>query len=182
MMTDPVRERNDTLALLDAAVIPLRQSLNIRLIPPEGASFGYAMRGARDKSSVAAVKGGIQDENGAPRPFGPSEFATDDPVVRAILTVMKFEPAVRSAAILRFLPRALSVLEDDMFLECASYQGGPKRPGISTMDWGIAFCCKEDIPDVIFEKTPDPDQSRFIFLGEDPSDVANNIIICSGRI
>ena len=54
--------------------------------------------------------------------------------------------------------------------------------GISTMDWGIASCCKEGVPDVIFRKGANAAESRIVLLGEGPVDVANNIIICSNRI
>jgi hydroxymethylpyrimidine/phosphomethylpyrimidine kinase len=95
---------------------------------------------------------------------------------------MKFDPSVRSAALLQYSDRAYAVLEDDLFLECASFSaGGPER-GISTLDWGIASCCKHGIPDVIWIKNPEKTRSRLIIFGEDPADVANNIIICSNRI
>ena len=177
---DPARERTDTIATLEAAIFPLKESMSTRLIPPEGASFGYAMRGARDSRGVAGVH--IRNEKGHPVPTGPCTFNTGEPVGRIILTAMKFNPAMRSAAVLQFSNRALAVLEDDLFLECASYAAAPGQPGISTMDWGIAFCCKGGVPDVIYEKNPDKTRARLILFGEDPADVANNIIICSGRI
>jgi len=177
---DPVRERSDTIATLQAALVPLEQSMSVKLIPSEGASFAYAMRGARDSNGVAAVS--IRNESGSPRPSGPVAFDTPGPAVRAVLTAMKFNPAMRSAAVIRYSERILSVLEDDLFLECASYAPQPNQPGLSTMDWGIASCCRKAVPDVIYEKTPAKARSRILVFGEDPADVANNIIICSGRI
>jgi predicted fused transcriptional regulator/phosphomethylpyrimidine kinase len=47
------------------------------------------------------------------------------------------------------------------------------------MDWGVAAACKNGVPDVIY---PRGGRGAFIILGEDPVDVANNIIICSNRI
>ena len=177
---DPARERSDTIATLESALVPLEQSMSVRLIPPEGASFGYAMRGARDSSGVVGAN--IQNVDGHPRPAGPCAFNTAEPSVRAILTVMKLNPMVRSAAVLQFSDRALAVLEDDLFLDCASYAPAPGQPGISTMDWGIASACKKGVPDVIYEKNPDKTRIRLLLFGEDPADVANNIIICSGRL
>jgi predicted fused transcriptional regulator/phosphomethylpyrimidine kinase len=56
-MKDSARERNDILdALTDTAGL-LTRSMDTRLIPPQGAGLGYAIRGARDKGGVAAVKG-----------------------------------------------------------------------------------------------------------------------------
>jgi predicted fused transcriptional regulator/phosphomethylpyrimidine kinase len=177
---DPACERSDTIATLESALVSLERSMSVRLIPPEGASFGYAMRGARDSSGVVAVR--IRDVDGRPHPDRPSAFNTEEAVVRNILTVTKLNPMVRSAAVLRFSDRALAVIEDDLFLDCASYTPAPGQLGISTMDWGIASACKKGIPDVIYEKNPDKTRIRLLLFGEDPADVANNIIICSGRL
>ncbi len=179
---DSAYERNTTLSTLQAATTKLEQSMNIRLIPPEGASFGFALRGARDTGGVAAVKGGIRNGAGEGVTTGLCAFNTDDPVVRIILTAVKFDPVIRSAAILQFSDRALQVFENDLFLECALLAATSKNPGISTLDWGIATCCKAGIPDVIFRKGTGAKESRIILFGEGPTDVANNIIICSNRI
>lgn len=179
---DPAHERNNTLFALQDATNQLDQSTNVRLIPSEGISFGFALRGARDTSGVAAVNGGIKNSAGEGVTVGPCTFGTNEPVVRIIVTVMKFDPATRSAAILQYSDRALHVFENDLFLECALLDVASKNQGISTMDWGIASCCKEDIPDVIFRKGLDAEESRIILFGEGPADVANNIIICSNRI
>jgi thiamine-phosphate diphosphorylase len=179
---DPARERNTILSTLQAATKQLEPVLNARLIPPEGVSFGFALRGARDNGGVAALNGGIQNRMGAGITTGPCAFSTDEPVVRVILTAMKFDPVIRSAAILQFSERALSVFENDLFLECTPLDAGSINPGISTMDWSIASCCKEGIPDVIFRNVAGAAGSRIILFGESPADVANNIIICSNRI
>jgi predicted fused transcriptional regulator/phosphomethylpyrimidine kinase len=180
---DPAHERASAISSLEAALKPLLvQTGSHVLIPPEGVAVGYALRGARDQGGVAAVRIAIQSDTGALQATGPCLFGTDEPVSRAILTAMKFDPVMRSAGIFQYSDRALEVLEDDLFLECASFSIAPAQRGISTMDWGIAFCCKDDVPDVIYEKNPEKEKSRFILFGEDPTDVANNIIICSGRI
>jgi hydroxymethylpyrimidine/phosphomethylpyrimidine kinase len=180
---DPAHERNTTLAILRAAATPLEQSLNIRLIPAEGISFGFAIRGARDTGGVAVVNGGIKNStDGRAAAAGPCAFGTDDPVARIILTAMKFDPVMRSAALLQFSDRACAVFKNNLFLECALLDMGLKNQGISTIDWGIASCCKEGIPDVIIKKGTSTKESRIILFGESPADVANNIIICSNRI
>jgi predicted fused transcriptional regulator/phosphomethylpyrimidine kinase len=179
---DAAYERNTTLATLQDAVTQLDQSVNARLIPPEGISFGFALRGARDSGGVAAVNGGIQKSAGERGAAGLVVFGTDEPIVRIILTAMKFDPVMRSAALLQFSDRAIRVFENDLFLECALLDSVSINPGINTMDWGIASCCKEDLPDVIFRKGTSAAESRIVLFGEGPTDVANNIIICSNRI
>jgi predicted fused transcriptional regulator/phosphomethylpyrimidine kinase len=179
---DPARERNNLLSTLQAAVAQLEPSMNIRLIPPEGISFGYALHGARERNGVAAVKGGIKSDEGGQLITGPCVFGADEPVVRIILTAIKFDPEIRSAAVLQFSDRALGVFENDLFLERATLDVSSGNPGISTMDWGIASCCKKGIPDIIIRKCTGAAASYIILFGEGPADVANNIIICSNRI
>jgi len=172
---DPAQERNTAIALLRENAARLETSLNPQLIPPDGIAFGYALRGARDAGGVAAVTTGI--------PGGcPCTFGSDDPIVRIILTAMKFDPAMRSAAILRFSPKAAEVLENEMLLECAVPDPSSAVRGISTMDWGIASCCRDGVPDAIVYRTCDGNESRIALFGETPADVVNNIIICSNRI
>ena len=178
---DPAHERNNVLSMLQVATDQMEESLDGRLIPPEGISFGYAIRGARDAGGIAVVTGGIKTHaEGAVR-AGPCAFGTEEPIVRIILTLMKFNPVMRCAAILQFSDRALTVFKKDLFLECASQKSVPADQGISSMDWGIASCCEDDLPDVIFRKGDSDAGSRIIVLGEMPVDVTNNIIICSNR-
>jgi predicted fused transcriptional regulator/phosphomethylpyrimidine kinase len=179
---DPAHERNNALSTLQAATDQLEQSVDVRLIPPEGISFGFAIRGARDTGGIAAVTVGIQTSAEGAVHAGPCAFGTDEPVVRIILTLMRFNPVMRSAAILQFSDRALTVFENDLFLECASQKAISANQDISTMDWGIASCCEDGLPDVIFRKGDGGAGSRLIVLGETPADVTNNIIICSNRI
>jgi len=172
---DPAHERNTAIALLRENAARLETSLNPQLIPPGGIAFGYALRGARDAGGVATVTTGIPD--GIPCTFG-----SDDPIVRIILTAMKFDPAMRSAAIIRFSQKTADVLENDMLLECAAPDPASAGRGISTMDWGIASCCRDSVPDAIIYRTADGKETRIVIFGEMPADVANNIIICSNRI
>jgi predicted fused transcriptional regulator/phosphomethylpyrimidine kinase len=179
---DPAYERNTALSTLKAATNRLEQSMHVYLIPPTGISFGYALRGARDTGGVAAVNGRIKNGAGGGITAGPCAFGTDDPVVRIIMTAMKFDPVMRSAALLQFSDHALRIFERDLFLECTSLDTASKNKGINTMDWNIASCCKDGVPDVIFRKGPSAQESLLVLFGENPADVANNIIICSNRI
>lgn len=178
---DPASERNAALSRLQSATSLLDQSLNPALVPQGGAQIGYAIRGARDKNGVAAIEGRISGP-AAGETGRRCSYGTDEEIARVILTVMKFDPARRSAAILRFSQRALAVFEGDLFLECAPVDTAKAPKGISTMDWGIAACCREEVPDVIYPRGPGAESAPLILLGEEPVDVANNIIICSNRI
>jgi len=179
---DPVSERGAVLAHVKDAVTLLEQSMNANLVPPEGAQIGYAIRGARDAGGIAAVEGRISVRGGNVQASGPCSFGADEEISRILLTVMKFDPRRRSAALLRFSDRALKVLDENLFLECVPYDVGVAPQGISSMDWGIASCCKKGVPDVIYPRGSGISDAWILLLGENPADVANNIIICSNRI
>lgn len=181
-MMDPSSERNSVLVQLENAVALVAPSMNPKLVSVAGTQIGYAIRGARDKNGIAAVGGRIRETSGAVQAGGSCAFGTDEEIARVILTVMKFDSRRRCAALLRFSERALDILDEDLFLECVSYDASRAPPGISTMDWGIASCCKNEVPDVIFAVGPGAGAVPLILLAEEPAGVANNIIICSNRI
>ena len=180
-MVDPVQERSEVKDRLIRAIGLIEGSMDHRLIPLSGVSIGYAIRGARDINGVVAVKGGIVNEKGSPHAAGPCAFGADKQIAQIILTAMKFNPLMRSAATIRFSENALAALEE-MFLECASFDPAREPHGISTMDWGVASCCKDEVPDVIYDRGMNQNVALIRILGENPVDVANNILILSNRI
>jgi predicted fused transcriptional regulator/phosphomethylpyrimidine kinase len=179
---DPVQERSGVLVRMEDAVALLARSMSPKLIPPGGAQIGYAIRGARDKDGIAAIGGKISVTGERVHPAGPASFGSDEEIARILLTAMKFDPRRRSAALLLSSERAVQVLDEDMFLECVPCDIATAPPGISTMDWGVAACCKRGVPDVMYPRIGGKAGGKLILLGEDPVDVANNIIICSNRI
>jgi thiamine-phosphate diphosphorylase len=181
IMINPNRERSDALEKLDMAAAQLEQSMDVRLIPAGGTKLGFAIRGARDKEGVAAVQRGITNENGMPRINGPCAFGVDEDISRMILTTMKFDPRMRCAATLRFSGKVIGIIET-LLLECSSFDPESEQPGISTMDWGVASCCKEGVPDVCFDTGGKGKEAIIRLFGEEPNDVLNNIIMISNRI
>jgi hydroxymethylpyrimidine/phosphomethylpyrimidine kinase len=181
-MNNPAQERNDVMDRLAQAVALLEGSLDRRLIPEHGIRLGYAIRGARDSHGVAAVQGGIVAGETRPHAAGPCGFGMDDGIAAIILTAMKFDPLMRNVASVQSTGRVRAVLEDDLFLECITCDPRQSPAGISTMDWGVASCCREGVPDAIFRASTGADPSLILLFGEDPLGVANNIIICSNRI
>jgi hydroxymethylpyrimidine/phosphomethylpyrimidine kinase len=75
----------------------------------------------------------------------------------------------------------LKVIEGLLF-ECSSFDTTKAPPGIRTIDWGVASCCKEGVPDVCYETGETGKEGIFRFFAEDPIDVTNNIIMISNRI
>jgi len=180
-MKDPAQQRSEVLEQLGTAVVLLERSMDARLIPAQGANIAYAITGARDKNGVAAVPGGIVKTGAGVRASGSCAFGADETISRIVLTAMKFDPVMRSVAILRYSSRVIPVLAD-MFLECCSFDPGAEPPGISTMDWGVASCCRDGVPDVIFDRGTRDSEPRIRLFGEDSLDISNNIIMLSNRI
>jgi predicted fused transcriptional regulator/phosphomethylpyrimidine kinase len=180
-MNDPGRERSDVLEKLAQAAGLLEKSLDVRLIPARGVMLAYAIRGARDSNGVAAVQGGIVHKQGKASVAGPCAFGVETDIARIVLTAMRFDPLMRCAATLRFSRNLLSVIEN-LLLECTSFDTAQEPPGISTMDWGVAYCCKEGVPDVCYDYGGKGKEGTIRLFGENPIDVTNNIIMISNRI
>jgi predicted fused transcriptional regulator/phosphomethylpyrimidine kinase len=181
LLHDPASERRAVLDRLSQAVSLLGSPLDPRLIPAGGLSIGFAIRGARDSGGIAGLRNGIFTGPANPSAGGDITFDADAQITRIILTTMKFDPVIRSAAIVRFSTFALAGLES-MFLECARFDPARVPPGIGTMAWGVASCCKDGVPDVIYNDGFGGNEGIIRILGEDPVVVANNILILSNRV
>jgi predicted fused transcriptional regulator/phosphomethylpyrimidine kinase len=178
-MTD--QERKDLLLQLESAASLLAASIHPDLIPEAGSNIGYARKGARDSNDVAAVSGRIRRHQGTIQPIGPVAFGADEDLARIVLTAMKFDPEIRSAAVIRYDPCTIRICED-LFFEICQFDRGQEPPGIRTMEWGTASCCKDGIPDVIYDRGAVGKEAMIRILGENPLVVANNIIKVSARM
>ena len=148
-----------------------------------GTNICYAISGARDRGTgVAAFTGGLRAFRAIPSMqqaraglVRMSVFAT------IILTALKFNPDIRCVATIRYTDAVGRILED-MFLECCTIDSRMRSPGVSTMDWGVASCCKEGVPEAIVDPGISKSASVVHLFGEKPANVAGNIIMLSNRI
>ncbi len=175
------QERSEVLHRLSRAVELLAGAMDVRLLPESGGNIAFAVRNARDGRDVAAVRGGIAARDGKFLLSGPCEFDTGTDISRVVLTVMKFDPEMRSAAVIGYSDRALSQLAD-MSTGCCAVNRTQEPPGISTMDWGIASCCSDGVPGVIYDRGGRKSGGLIYCIGEDAVETANTIIILSHRI
>jgi predicted fused transcriptional regulator/phosphomethylpyrimidine kinase len=180
-MKDPVLERNEVLYRLDLAVSRMESSMSPLLVSGGELSLAYAAKGARDYKGVAAVPGGIVICGGIVTAGGPGAFGADEPCARIVLTAMKFDPLMRSAAIIPFSKNVLAAFRA-MYRECVQLDTTRKTSGNSILDFGVAACCNDGVPDVIYDPGADKTPGIMYIFGEEPLVVANNIIICSNRI
>ena len=168
-------DREEVLRALRAAVAMLEQSMDASLIPEVGTNIAYAIPGARDTEDVAAVQGRVVRLAGKAHPVGDVAFGASDHVARIVLTAMKFDPAVRSAANIRYNPAVVEIVEG-LMLEVCSFSRADEPPGVRTMDWGVASCCRSGVPDVIYDRGAVGKEAMVRLLGERPVDVANHIL------
>jgi hydroxymethylpyrimidine/phosphomethylpyrimidine kinase len=94
---------------------------------------------------------------------------------------MRTDPAIRSAAEIRFTPAVPAILED-LLLETCELDRSREAPGVSTMDWGVASCCRDGIPDAIFDRGAPGKEGLVRILAEDPVAVAQVIVAVSNRL
>ena len=174
-------DRTAVLERLKEAVGLLVDGMAPQLVPEVGTNIAYALPGARDPGDVAAVMGRIVRLKDRVHPVGEAAFGASDHMARVVLTVMKFDTRVRSAANVRYSPETVSVLED-LMLEICSFDREREPSGVRTMDWGVAFCCQDGVPDVIYDRGAVGKEPMIRVLGEDPVMVARNILKLSRRI
>ena len=180
-MISPEQQREEVLAELSTAIASLMGSMAPVLVADGITNIGYAIRGARDGTGIAAVSGGFVVQDDSVRAAGAYGFGAEPSLAAIILTAAKFDPEMRSAATIRFTEEAGRILAG-MFLECCTVDRRGKPAGIGTMDWGVASCCKDGVPEAILERGVTGDRSRIHLFGEKPADVAANIIMLSNRI
>jgi len=180
-MISPEQQRNDVLAELSRVASLLSESMVPALVADTGTNIGYAIRGARDSAGVAAVSGGFVVQDNMVRATGPCGFGADETLAKIILTAAKFDPSIQCAATIRYLDEAGRILAD-MFLECCTIESRGQPPGVATMDWGVASCCRDGVPEVIVDPGAPNDSAKIHLFGENPVDVSGNIIMLSNRI
>jgi predicted fused transcriptional regulator/phosphomethylpyrimidine kinase len=166
---------------LELAVEILMEGISPALLPSAGANIGYALPSARGPGDVAAIMGGIVQSGGKIIPPDATAFGADAGVARVVITAMRTDPGIRSAAIIRFSPAILAAL-GDLLLETCGFDRPGEPPGVSTMDWGVAFCCREGVPDAIYDRGAPGKEGLTRILGEEPVHVARTIVAVSSRL
>lgn len=178
-MTRDAREA--VLARLRSAVDQLGRTMHVGLIPESGANIAYAIPEARSRDDVAAIAGTIMRRGNEPHPDGLVAFGASDHLATVVLTAMKYDPDIRSAAVIRYSPPIVAILED-LLLEICSFDREREPPGVRTMDWGVAFCCRSGVPDIVFDRGALGREPFVRVLAEDTGAVASIIGRISARM
>ncbi len=166
---------------LGLAMRILSGEISPELVPEAGLEIVFALRGARTGEDVAGVEGGIARSGEGVRPRGGVAFGPGRGAARVVLMAMRTDPDIRSGAVIRFSPPILAILEG-LLLEVCEFDRTREPPGVSTMDWGVASCCRDGVPDVIFDRGTPGREGLIRILGEDPVAVAQTIVSVSHRL
>ena len=139
------------------------------LLPSGGVALAYAIKNPRDMKDVAMVRNtGIG-------------FGTDDHLVRVLLTVVRFDAEVRAVGSIRYTEEIADMVKETL-RDVAEYDPSRFPPGISSMDWGIASCCRDGVPLAILDSGTLGTEPLIRILGATPEEVANRILIISERL
>ena len=139
-------EEEEVRGRLELAVKILSEEMSPSLVSGMGSNIGYALHGARTTMDVAGVQGGIVIAGSRVHLAGGVTFGSADGVARVVLTAMRTDPEIRSAAVLHCAQPVLTILEG-LLLEICDFDRAREPPGVSTMDWGVASCCRDGVPD-----------------------------------
>ena len=165
---------------LQEAAERISHEVALELLPDEGMELVYARHGARTPDDVGSCLLFLEVE-GISRPS--IRFEHPSLMVSGILTAIRFSPEIRSACSIRHSEK-LKRIAEDMLLEICTCTAGRIPPGVSTMDWAVAFCSEQDsgVPDVLFIETDGKTLAQARLFGERPGSVATNLIKISQRI
>jgi hydroxymethylpyrimidine/phosphomethylpyrimidine kinase len=174
-------EEEEVKGKLKLAVRILAEEMPPSLVSGTESNIGYALRGARTTMDVAGIQGGILIAGSRVQLGGEVTFGSAEGVALVVLTAMRTDPGIRSAAVLHCSPPVLTILKD-LLLEICEFDRAREPPGVSTMDWGVASCCREGVPDVIFDRGAPGREPLVRILGEEPLSVAQTIVAVSHRL
>lgn len=139
------------------------------LLPSGGVALAYAIPTPRDKKDVAVARNTSVG------------FGVDEHLTRVLLTTTRFDADVRAAGIIRYTDETADMVRETLRL-VATYDPGNFPPGISSMDWGIASCCRGGVPLAILDTGSPATEPLIRIMGTTPEEVANRILIISKRL
>ncbi len=162
------------------AVARLIDDVSPELIPDDGVELVYAIPAARTPEDVGSCtlfpgRNHINMDN--------IEFGRVSAMTSGILTAIRFAPEIRCAGSIKNID-SLTWITDEMLFETSTCDAGAIPPGVSTMDWAVAFCSEQEtgVPDILFIKNSLTKVQEARIFGENPGSVATNLIKISQRI
>ena len=147
------------------------------LVPEIGMNIVYAKPEAGGVEDVVGIPGRVHPVRGMPRASNPPAFGGSNHVARAVLTMMQFEPSLRSAISLRFDWEFIENCEE-LGLVISSYDRKEEPQDVKSVDgrtipWGVRRAIEgaDRTPEVIYD-LGDLGKEPMIFLfGHTPTEV-----------
>lgn len=175
------RERDEVGKVLMSAFLQMRECVTINGIPNDPFVLLYALPKAKGPEDVAGIKREcLMEEKEENTNFGYS-FHVDTPLSHALLSVLRFDPDIRSAAGMAYFASLPEIL-DEMLYDVRYTGDSLKRSDTSLLDFSVASCCrKNDVPDLIITRSHGRAGAVWLF-GENPREVVTSLIKISGRI
>ena len=164
----------ETLNRLDHAAARLCV-INPQFISSARSNLAEAAPRAREADDVGALAGGFVVVDGVVRPAGRAAYGADAALARAVLTIVRFEPAVRAVASLQPLRTLTRHLESHL-REVAVIDARRAPPGVSTMDWAIAHASVDGVPDAVLVEG-----EALLLFGGTAEEVADEILMLSSH-
>ena len=152
------------------------------LVPCDGMELVCALPGARTPDDVGSCI--FFPHSSETEKFTPIiKFNHSSLMVSGILTALRFSPDILCACSISYSEK-LKQVADDMLLELCICPAEKTPPGITTMDWAVAFCSEQNfgVPDVLLIETDGIIPMHARLFGEKPGSVATNLIKISHRI
>ncbi len=155
----------------------------LSLIASNPTNLAYAKEKAGIPADVFAGVNGVTLKDGKISFDGKIGNKSSDYLARIILTVMKFDKTVRSAANIRYSPAIVDACEDLLFEVCIAGKA-KNNAKISTMDWDVALCCEkiDGVPDIICYDGAGKNDAMIVVTGENPDLVTTRIYKIGERI
>ncbi len=157
------------------------------LFPEVQSNLGYALWGARGSEEVAAFPGRFIRIGRSVAKISDPEFGASQHIAKIILTVLRYDSAMRSAMNIRFSEEILSnARKTGLSVGHFSRKDEPasvKRREGSSLSWGVDQVLKKSkkIPDMIYDRGGVGKEPMVRVLGHDPEEVVEKVIRMAHR-
>lgn len=176
-------EKTEVLEDLRQAVQMLEESsLSVRLMPESQINIGMSLQDPESPNDVAAVPGRIVKIGNRVKASASPEFGASRHVASAILTAMRFDPSVRSAMNLLYVPAIIKTCKE-LGLTVSYYDRAQepeeirKREG-GTIPWGTEEAIRriQRVPDVYYHAGDYGKEPMAVVLGKSAREVAKTAL------
>lgn len=159
-----------------------------KLIPEVGTNIAYALPDARSVDEVCAVAGRISRVGAGVQSCGKPAFGVSSHTARAVIAVMKHDPAIRAGMNVRFGDDVLAACSGlnyrgagfDRAREPAEIAGDEGR----TVQWGVdeAVSGVGVVPEIIFDRGALGKEPMVRIFGRDAMEVVRRAVAISRRL